>query len=171
MSEKNKSRLRFNLGFLLESDLGTRREIELSYPSVRVSDDVELRPLQGKFQVTHTSKGLYVHGLLESAVNAECTRCLDPVYLPITLELDDLYYHPPSSAPEGEFTIGEDGILDLSPLLRELSLLAIPMQVYCREDCRGICVECGQNLNHGPCKCELEQIDPRLEALRKLMDA
>lgn len=171
MSGNKKSRLRFNLGFLLESDLGTKREIELSYPSVRVGQDVTLSPLQGRFEVTHTSKGLYVHGRLESTINTSCTRCLREVYLPILLELDDLYYHPPSSAPEGEYSIGENGILDLSPLLRELGLLAIPMQVYCIEDCRGICAECGQNLNEGTCDCEQDQFDPRLQALRKLMDS
>lgn len=170
MSDKIKSRLRFNFGFLLESDLGTSREIELNYPEVRVGRDVELRPLQGVFQATHTSKGIYLQGKLNTTIKTECTRCLDKVRLPVTVELDDLFYYPPSAAPEGEFFMGEDGFIDLSPLLRELSLLEVPMQVLCRPDCQGICSECGQNLNEGLCACDREKIDPRLAALKALLD-
>ncbi len=170
MSEK-RSRLRFNFGFLLESDLGTSREMELDYPSVRVGPDLVLSPLQGKFQVTHTSKGLYLQGHLYSAIAVDCTRCLESVDTPITMQIDELYHDPAHSAPAGEYAIGDDGILDLAPLLRELSLLEIPMQAYCRADCKGICAECGQNLNEGQCDCEQEQIDPRLASLKSLLDA
>ena len=171
MAEKLKSRLRFNFGFLLESDLGTSREFELDYPELRVGSDVELKPLQGSFQVTRTSKGLYVQGRLESIIAAECTRCLRPLRVPIVLELDDLYYHPPAGAPEGEFVIAEDGILDLLPLVMELSVLSIPMKLICQGKCRGICAVCGQNLNQALCTCEQEHIDPRMEAFRRLLDA
>ncbi len=170
MSEKIKSRLRFNFGFLLESDLGTSRKIELNYPEVRVGRDVALRPLQGMFQATHTSKGIYLQGELNTTIKTECTRCLDEVRLPVTIELDDLFYYPPSAAPEGENSMGEDGFIDLSPLLRELSLLEVPMQVFCRPDCQGICVKCGKNLNEGLCACDRDRIDPRLADLKALLD-
>ena len=88
----------------------------------------------------------------------------------MTIELDDLFYYPPSAAPEGEFFMGEDGFVDLSPLLRELSLLEIPMQVFCRPDCQGLCMQCGQNLNEGLCACDRDNIDPRLAALKALLD-
>lgn len=170
MKEKNRSRLRFNFGFLIEGDLGESREIELDYPRIRVSDDVVLKPLQGKFQVSRTSKGLYLQGVLTSHIETECTRCLNAVDLPISIELDDLFYYPPAEAPEGEYIVGEDGMLDLAPLVRELSLLEIPMQVFCREECLGLCPECGKNLNDGPCDCQIDDIDPRLAALRALLD-
>ncbi len=172
MREKQRlSRLRFNFGYLLDGDLGERRDIELDYPTIEVSDDVTLTPLKGKFRATRTSKGIYLKGNLKSVIETECTRCLETVLLPITFELNDLFYHPPSTAPAGEFSINDDGILDLAPLIRELSLLSIPMQVYCREACKGICVHCGQNLNEGECDCEVDDIDPRLAGLRALLEA
>ena len=171
MKEKHRlSKLRFNFGFLLDGELGARAEVELDYPTIEVSDDVTLSPLKGKFRATRTSKGIYVAGRLESVIETECTRCLDAVYMPITIKLDDLFYHPVSTAPPGEFTIDEDGILDLAPLIRELSLLEIPMQVYCREGCKGICAQCGQNLNEGECECEVDDVDPRFAVLRTLLD-
>lgn len=171
MKEKQRlSRLRFNFGHLLEGDLGARRDVELDYPEIEISEDVRLAPLKGKFRATHTSRGIYLQGKLTSTIETECTRCLEMVALPIEIELDDLYYHPPHTAPPGEYSISDDGILDLAPLVRELSLLAVPMQVYCREGCKGICVQCGKNLNEGSCDCVFDDIDPRLEALRALLD-
>lgn len=171
MKEKQRlSRLRFNFGHLLEGDLGVHRDVELDYPEIEISEDVHLAPLQGTFRATHTSRGIYLQGKLNSVIETECTRCLEIAALPIEIELDDLYYHPPHTAPPGEFTISDDGILDLAPLVRELSLLAIPMTVYCRDACQGICVQCGKNLNEGPCDCVFDDIDPRLAALRALLD-
>ena len=164
------SKLRFNVGHLLDGQLGGRREVELDYPTIQLSDDVTLSPLQGHFLATRTSKGLYLQGDLHSVIEADCTRCLNSVALPISLRLDELFYHPPSAAPEGEYVIDEDGILDLAPLMRELSLLEVPMQVYCLEACRGICVQCGQNLNDADCDCEIDDIDPRMAVLRTLLN-
>ena len=171
MKEKQRlSRLRFNFGHLLEGDLGAYRDVELDYPEIAISDDVSLSPLKGKFRATHTSRGIYLQGRLQSSIETDCTRCLETMALPIEIELDDLYYHPAHAAPAGEFTINDDGILDLAPLMRELSLLAVPMQVYCRDTCKGICVQCGANLNEDPCDCVFDDIDPRLAALRVLLD-
>jgi uncharacterized protein len=54
--------------------------------------------------------------------------------------------------------------------VRELALLDVPMRPLCRPDCQGLCMNCGQNLNEGDCGCEEEEIDPRLEALRKFLN-
>lgn len=163
------SRLRFNLGFLLEAGLGTSREIELNYPDIRVADDVRLAPLTGMFQVTRTSEGIYFNGQLASIIQVECTRCLDPTQLPIEIVFEELFYYPPSTAPAGANVIPEEGIVDLAPLVRELSLLEVPIQVYCRPDCQGLCPECGENLNNGPCDCQHDTVDPRLSVLKSLL--
>ena len=110
---------------MLEADLGTSRDMELDYPEVHV-DDVDLVPLKGKFEVIRSSKGLYISGELFSTVQAECARCLDAISLPISIRLDDLFYYPANTAPPGDFGVGEDGFIDLNPLVRQLSLLEIP---------------------------------------------
>lgn len=165
------SRLRFNFGFLLEAPFGTSRVIELDYPTVQLDGDVTLAPLKGTFTASRNSQGIYLSGELHSNLQLECTRCLSPVELPLTLPLDDLFYYPPQTAPEGEFVVGEDTFIDLSPLLRQLALLEVPMQVFCRGDCQGLCPECGKNLNEGPCECAIDEIDPRLAKLRSLLDS
>lgn len=170
MANKPLSRLRFNFGFLLEATFGESRTIELDYPTIRVADDLDLAPLQGAVKASRNSEGIYISGELQTNVPTICVRCLESFQLPITIELDDLYYYPPSLAPEGEFVVGENGFIDLAPLVRELSLLEQPMRPLCRPDCQGLCQECGANLNLGDCGCEEETIDPRLANLKQLLD-
>lgn len=170
MGQKLLSRLRFNFGFLLEANLGESREIELDYPTIRVAEDLDLKPLKGVIKASRTSEGIYIDGKLATALDVECVRCLTYFSLPVTLQLDDLFYYPPYTAPEGEYVVGENGFIDLSPLVRELSFLEVPMQPICREDCQGLCQECGANLNEGDCGCQDDDSDPRFAILGQLLD-
>jgi uncharacterized protein len=163
------SRLRFNFGFLLEAEHGTSRRIELDYPDIRVSEDVVLAPLRGTLTVTRTGEGIYLEGDLQSKLIAQCVRCLEDAEVPIDIRLDELYYYPPQTAPKGEPFIGEDGFVDLSPIVRDMALLGVPIKVLCRPDCQGLCQECGANLNLGDCGCVDDRIDPRLAALQQLL--
>ncbi len=169
MSSEHLSRLRFNFGYLLESTLGTHRTVELDYPTVDVGGDVVLSPLTGSFSATRTSEGIYLHGQLHSAITVECARCLGEAGERVTAVFDDLLFHPPETAPEGEPTIDKEGYVDLAPLIRELSLLGVPINTICREDCAGLCITCGHNLNKSDCGCEETLVDPRMAVLQELL--
>lgn len=170
MTSKHPSRLRFNFGFFLEASLGTSRTIELNYPTIQV-EDVTLRPLVGTFTATRTSEGIYLSGTLTNTLIAQCVRCLEEAIVSIDLQLDDLFYYPPQTAPKGEYSLGDDGYIDLAPLVRELTVLETPIQPICRPNCQGLCTECGQNLNKENCSCEPDYVDPRLTILRQLLDS
>ena len=166
------SRLRFNFGFLLEASLGTSRTYELDYPTIRVTPDVTLSPLQGNLAATRTSEGVYISGKLKSNIALECVRCLETADLPISFQIDELFYYPPHQAPPLAMSFdGDTGFIDLAPLVRDLSLLEIPINPICRSNCQGLCMECGQNLNEGECGCETDDIDPRLAALGQFLDS
>jgi uncharacterized protein len=170
MNKSRPSRLRFNFGFLLEAPIGTFREVELGYPSVQVVQDMTLAPLTGSFIATRISEGIYLSGELTSKIGQQCVRCLEDAEVPLTLQIDELFYYPPGTAPQGSFVVGENGFIDLAPLVRELAWLDVPIQPLCKPDCQGLCVECGQNLNLGECDCEAEPVDPRLSMLKQLLD-
>ncbi len=170
MSEKQRpSRLRFNFGFFLEAPAGVSRIYELNYPAIQV-EELTLTPLQGEFTAVRASEGVYVTGQLHTIRHTPCIRCLEDAVLNIKINLDDLYYYPPESAPEGEYAIGEDGYIDLGPIVRELTILGIPLHPLCRPDCQGLCPQCGQNLNKGQCDCQVNEIDPRMAILQQLLD-
>lgn len=169
MSTKKNAPLRFNVGFLLEGNMGEKREYELNYPTVAL-EDVILEPLQGTVILSRNSGGVYVAGKLTTNIATECSRCLTPIAVPAEIELNDLFYYPADTAPEGEYSIPATAFLDLSPLVREISVLAIPIQPICKPDCLGFCLECGQNLNEGDCGCQDDDVDPRLAVLRNLLN-
>jgi uncharacterized protein len=170
MSTFENSKLRFNFGFLLEAPFGSSREIEVNYPHVKFDDDVELTPLTGTFKASRNTQGVYIEGTLYSIAATDCDRCLEPYDAEIAMQLDEMYFYPASTAPAGAYVIKANGQLDLAPLVRDLAVLSIPIQLVCRPDCSGLCVECGQNLNEKDCGCDPQLIDPRLAALKKLLD-
>ena len=168
MDKQHPSRLRFNFGFLLEAKIGTHRTIELDYPTIDV-EDITLTPLTGTLDVTRTSEGVYLSGDLQTATAVSCVRCLNDTLAGVKVSLEELLYYPANAAPPGELTIGEDGYVDLAPLVRELTILELPIHPLCKEDCQGLCQECGTNLNEKDCGCVIDEIDPRLAKLKELL--
>jgi uncharacterized protein len=129
----------------------------------------------------HGHKGVIrdirVVGELATSVESDCARCLAPVTREVKRNYE-LLYRPQGidagreeiSVTDAEAEIGYyqgEGI-ELRDILREQILLAVPMKLVCREECKGLCPQCGQNLNQGDCKCAAPVGDPRWEALRDL---
>ncbi len=159
--------LKLNVGFIMAEGAGFSRDVPLEIPEpVRVADDVTLENLLGMLRLTRTSEGILVQGQLECTSLAECGRCLNNTTVTYTLEVEEIFE---ISYRDDPFVIGEDGILDLAPLIREESILNTPQQVLCRPDCQGLCPECGQNLNEGQCDCVANDIDPRWTVLADLL--
>jgi uncharacterized protein len=128
----------------------------------------------GKHEVV---RDIRLKGRLETALEVACARCLDPVVVPVKRSFDLLYRplgtdagHEELSITDAEAEIGYyqgDGVL-LEDTLREQVLLAVPLKTICRDDCKGLCPQCGKNLNEGACSCEDEEEDPRWAALKEI---
>jgi uncharacterized protein len=110
-------------------------------------------------------------------MEAPCDRCLESAATPIDADFD-LSYRPAEMAASGEeveLDEGEaemgfyegDGV-ELAEVLREFVLLQLPMQIVCRQDCKGICPVCGGNRNVAVCNCRQELADDRWAALKNL---
>lgn len=158
--------LKIQVGFLLSEGVGQSREYEFEVPRLRVSDDLMLNYLRGKLRMTRNSRGILVQGVLHTALEGECVRCLDETHVQLEVPIEELYVYPPR--PDAEFTLSDDGIMDLAPLVREEIIIDTPMGILCKPDCAGLCPNCGENLNNGTCGCEREETDPRLAALKEL---
>lgn len=160
--------LKMQVGFLLSDGVGQSRDFQFDVPTLRVSDDLTLDYLRGTLRLMRNSRGILVQGTLHTGFHSECVRCLTDTSVTIDVPIEELYVFPPQ--PDAEFTVGDDGILDLAPLLREETILDMPITALCKPDCAGLCPNCGQNLNEGPCDCDSERIDPRLAGLKALRD-
>jgi uncharacterized protein len=118
--------------------------------------------------------------LVKSQVQADvefcCDRCLDPFSTVLTAEYKASLKPKPALPSVGEPEIDKGNLetefyegeeIDLTPFIQDQILLALPPKAVCREDCRGLCQRCGQNMNRGTCTCANHNIDPRLELLKK----
>lgn len=160
--------LKLNVGFLLSSGPGHSHETVFDVPTIRVSDDLDLEYIRGPLRLSRTKEGILVQGELHLGLEDECTRCLDPVRRDVAVNIEELFAYPYN--PLVEFSLTDDGILDVAPLIREEALIATDSGVLCKPDCKGLCPNCGTNWNHATCTCADEQIDPRFAALKELLD-
>lgn len=126
-------------------------------------------------QATRAEKKVQLVGSISALVEFECDRCLTGLEIPVEESFDLLYVPPLGSEEEHELdekdlSLGfyQDGVIDLDDIAREQIELALPMARLCAEDCRGLCTECGTNLNLGECSCKDEQTDDRWVALKEL---
>ena len=162
--------LRLNVGFLLKESTGYRRTFEFDEDEAQIADDLTVSDLRGQVTLGRTPQGLYAKGRITAKVPAECGRCLDEFLQPLSANIAELFIHPADNARPGDLVIPDDAILDLAPLVREDMLLSAPLQALCRPDCKGLCPHCGANRNLENCTCEEDTVDPRLAALRALLD-
>jgi len=161
--------IRFDVSALIKARLGTSLTLNVDTGPQSLAD-LELDFLRGTVQVIRVQGGLLVQGTVESQLRLECVRCLDPFVLPITLELEEIFRLPEAGPrPDDSYAVGADGWLDVAPLLGELAWVAIPMKPLCNPDCKGLCPQCGVNLNVESCTCESERVDPRLAVLKDLL--
>jgi uncharacterized protein len=121
---------------------------------------------------------VFVKGHVETGAQVECDRCLQGVELPVSSDfaleyVSDSEYG--SGAVIAELTEAEMSVsvfegeaIDVEEIVKEQILLAVPTRMLCREDCKGICPECGTDLNMGDCSCPMDDIDPRWAALKNL---
>ena len=120
-----------------------------------------------------------VVGDLATSVETACARCLEPVTRDVKRNYELLYRPRGADAGRQEISVTQaeaeigyyDGEgIDLKDILREQILLWVPMKVVCREDCKGLCPQCGQNLNQGECHCPGAVGDARWDALKGLKE-
>lgn len=118
-----------------------------------------------------------IEGQLETKIEMVCARCLEPVVEDVHRSFDLFYAPLPKGAKPKEDRLHDDDTeigffvgdgLFLADVLREQVLLALPVKVICQSDCRGLCPNCGANLNHEECRCETHASDPRLAPLARL---
>ncbi len=159
---------KLNVGFLLNEGPAHNQDSEIDFPYVRVTDDLLVQYVRGPLRLSRTKEGILVQARLRVGIEDECYRCLDPLIRDEGVTVEELY--AVGSGAHSEFKIGEDAILDLAPLLRDEVLIIQSHGALCKPDCKGLCPVCGANLNQTTCNCQDEDIDPRLEKLKALLN-
>jgi DUF177 domain-containing protein len=137
----------------------------------------QIEPLEVAATAELLDRQIRIEGNLETKIELVCARCLEPVIEEVTRSFDLFYAPLPKDTKHKEDRLRDDDTeigfyegegLFLADVLKEQVLLALPLKAICQSDCRGLCPNCGANLNHEECRCETHGTDPRLAPLARL---
>lgn len=133
--------MQINVSQLLKEPVGSERDYQVS-GTVNIMDNDTGNAVQGEIKLTRTNRSILVKGELNTAIEVACARCLGMFSYPLTLTLEEEYLPtidsplPPDEA--GMFNIDDNQVIDLTEVIRQYALLAIPMKPLCRQDCSGL---------------------------------
>ena len=161
---------------------GTMRQVDRTVPApaglgleaigvgVPEGSDIELNA-----RLESVQEGVLVTATVRATLAGECSRCLDPIDHEVVLDVQELYFYEPQRGEAEDGDTDEDAptldgdLLDLEPAVRDAVVLELPVAPLCREDCPGLCPQCGVALADQP-DHRHETSDPRWSALQELVD-
>ncbi len=146
-------------------------EATATLPEMEVMGDLlrfEDIAVQGEF--IGSGEAVNVVATITASAHARCSRCLEPITLPITANVDENFVRTPDPEDPDQYELVGHQI-DLDPLVKDALLLEIPIRFLCREDCKGLCPVCGANRNLVSCTCHegVEKVNP-FSALKDLFN-
>lgn len=159
------------------------KELRFEQPTADLNRLVERGPVRdfqfpavaaGHLTCYRTGAELFFAGELAVTVVGECARCTEDFQFRLVVPFASVFVpRPTGQGADGDdedvdLYFYEGNEVDITPLLQESTILALPTLPLCQEGCRGLCPHCGINRNLGACDCEANQGDPRLAALRNL---
>ena len=145
----------------------------------RTSQFKVVAPVDLQFTVYKDKNRYRLVGRVGTLLEQTCSRCLEPFQQVIDSPFDVRYLPQTENSGQEEREVEEDDLsdafyrdeqIDLRQLMEEQFYLALPMKPLCREDCQGLCPNCGTNLNEAKCKCDVRWEDPRLAGLKALIN-
>jgi uncharacterized protein len=152
---------------------GSQRESMFTAPApadlgIEVLSVPEGSPIEFHIRLEAVVEGVLVTGTADAGLAGECARCLDEIHDEVVADFQELFVYDDRETDQDEDDETrrlEGDLLDLEPLLRDAVVLALPFQPLCRDDCPGLCVECGARLADDPGHRHDEPVDPRWAAL------
>ncbi|OGN92157.1 MAG: hypothetical protein A2Z70_02170 [Chloroflexi bacterium RBG_13_48_17] len=156
--------MHINVAQLLKEPIGSSR----SYQIDESLDMDNINAVKGEVTLIRTNRGLMAKGEITASVTGTCSRCIRSIDYEVSYDFEEECL-PSVNASEAlslpdqtdSITIDESQMVDLSEVIRQYTLLTMPVKPLCRPDCAGICPSCGHDLNQGPCRCPSHTYDQR----------
>lgn len=148
--------------------------LELTKISTKMRDIMLVSPVNVKGSVYKTDNSLYLDSVVSYEYYENCARCLKEFVNKVETVLSGRLMENSKSSDitdddELIFYYDNDEV-DLTEQVLSSILLSLPMKSLCDDNCRGLCLVCGKDLNEGECNCNIQEIDPRLAKLKDLFD-
>ncbi len=163
-------------GSMVTAERTVSAPVNLGVALARVNEG---SPVDLELRLEAVMDGVLVSGTADLSVNAECARCLEPLDWEESVHFSELFVYTAAESrgavvedlgdEEDPLPVIKDDLIDLESVLRDAVVLGLPMAPVCREDCAGLCSECGVRLDNEPGHAH-EQTDPRWAALAALAE-
>mgnify|MGYP006196633461 FL=1 len=163
----------------LEHRPGTMRRLEEVVPAPENFGNALIGAPEGSdidldLRLESVHDGILVSGTAAVAIHGECSRCLDPIDYDLDVDVQELYVFDAATdggeeSEDDQMYDVQDETIDLEPMLRDAVITQLPFQPVCREDCQGLCAQCGARLEDDPGHHH-EVLDPRWSALSGLLE-
>lgn len=148
----------------------------ISFPNLveEIPELVDLNAVEVEAFANYIAAVYNVRAKMRTEATLKCTRCLEHFPYPIEDSFNETFverkdlHHIDADENDSGLNIVDGEEIDFNQYVMEHVNMAIPFVALCREDCRGLCYECGINLNESSCECKRERIDPRLAGLANL---
>jgi uncharacterized protein len=157
---------------LIQND-GAVKELDFCVESDNISingqDIVFETPFYLKGAVKNIAGVLYLDLGADVSFKTQCARCLDSVSVHHTFEVSEVFSKTEVTDSEDEVTVIDSGNIDMDEVVIKAFIGTVPINYLCSDDCKGLCKQCGCNLNKETCSCEDDNIDPRLAVLKQFL--
>jgi uncharacterized protein len=165
----------FNVSGLMQEGIGATRTYGVK--GTLHSEERPPEPVEGEVELLRTPAGILVRARIKLVEPELCSRCLQPLQETLDIGFEEEFlatvdaHGVPTREVEDEdaFTIDQNHMLDLTEAVRQYREASAIMQPLCRPDCRGLCPQCGKDLNTGACDCDAVQEDSPWAALAGLL--
>ena len=128
-----------------------------------------LSPLSIEGSAIHNGRGIKIELSVNGDMQTLCSRCGEKIIVPLSFELDECFLKRESLTEDDDAYSFEGTQIDLHDAVIDAFTLNVEGQYLCKVDCKGLCPNCGANLNKTQCTCNNEIIDPRWEKLRDMI--
>ena len=157
---------------LIQND-GAVKELDFTLKmddtSFNGQDIVFETPFYLKGAVKNIAGVLYLDLGADVSFKTQCARCLDSVSVHHTFEVSEVFSKTEVTDSEDEVTVIDSGNIDMDEVVIKAFIGTVPINYLCSDDCKGLCKQCGCNLNKETCSCEDDNIDPRLAVLKQFL--
>ncbi len=127
-------------------------------------------PVKVQGDISNNGKSLILKAECTGSMKTRCARCMKEINVPIEFTLDEnLIQGDDGNAYDDDVIVFDGTQVDIDEIVADGFLMNVDGKYLCQEDCRGLCPECGADLNEGDCGCNMDTIDPRWEGLLDIM--
>lgn len=129
-----------------------------------------IEPLKVQGTVSNNGKSLILKAQCKGLMTTQCSRCMKEIEVPVCFEIDEnLVQDDGEVSEDDDVVLFEEPQIDIDDIAANNFLMNVEGKYLCKEDCKGLCQQCGADLNEGECNCSQDNIDPRWAALVDIM--